>query len=395
MKESPEVLFTPEQELLLWSIRVDHTKDKRIEEILKAGVDWNYVQETAIQHGIIPLLYKRLKEEMEVLVPSNELEELRTLFMANAVRNIRMTQQLLKVLDLLADAGVEAMPFKGPALAVQAYGDLSMRSFGDVDILIHEKDLKKAYITLIRYGYISRFNVDTRSKERLLRFHKDLSFMKDECNLEIQWRIIEKFFAIELNIDDLWDRKIPLDINGNYISTISYEDTVIYQCIHGTKHLWGELKWLADLSFVIKNNPNLNLHTMLIRSENIGIKKIFLTSIDLAHQHCGLTYPIEIAKKLKSEPSIESLGNIINNNLFHKENGNRFLFYPKFYLKSREHVKDKLNYSLLSIVNLTIPNHCDFNFMTIPEILSPLYFIGRQVRLIKEFYFNLIQKKGA
>ncbi len=122
MKESPEIHFTPEQELLLWSIRVDHTKDQRIEEILKDGVDWNYVRETAIQHGVFPLLYKRLKEEMSHLVPSNEIEELRTLFMANAVQNLRMTQQLIKVLDLLANAGIEAMPFKGPALAVQALG---------------------------------------------------------------------------------------------------------------------------------------------------------------------------------------------------------------------------------------------------------------------------------
>ena len=92
MKKNPNPSFTPEQELLLWLIRVDHTKDQRAAEILSRGIDWNYVRVTAIQHGIIPLLYKRLKEEMSDLVPSNDLAELRTLFMANAVRNLRMTQ---------------------------------------------------------------------------------------------------------------------------------------------------------------------------------------------------------------------------------------------------------------------------------------------------------------
>jgi len=65
-----------------------------------------------------------------------------------------MTQHLLKVLDLLTGSGVEAIPFKGPVLAVQAYGDLLMRSFVDLDILIHAKDLSRVSKILIDQGYI-------------------------------------------------------------------------------------------------------------------------------------------------------------------------------------------------------------------------------------------------
>jgi len=167
MKLSPDPQFTPEQEVLLWAIRVDHTKDERVAEILASGVDWRYIRETATQHGIIPLLYKRLKGEMADLVSLDELSTLKALFMANAIRNIRMEQHLLKVIDLLADAGIQAIPFKGPVLAVQAYGDLSMRSFCDLDILIHATDLSRACQVLADHEYLLIDPVQTRA-ERIL-----------------------------------------------------------------------------------------------------------------------------------------------------------------------------------------------------------------------------------
>jgi len=86
MKLSPDPQFTPEQEVLLWAIRVDHTKDQRVAGILTAGVDWSYIRETAIRHGIIPLLYKRLKGEMADLVPVEELSTFKALFVENAIK---------------------------------------------------------------------------------------------------------------------------------------------------------------------------------------------------------------------------------------------------------------------------------------------------------------------
>ena len=95
MKLSPDPQFTPEQEVLLWAIRVDHATDQRVAGILRSGIDWGYLRKTAIRHGIIPLLYKRLKGEMADLVPPNELSTIRTLFLENAKRNMEMTQHLL------------------------------------------------------------------------------------------------------------------------------------------------------------------------------------------------------------------------------------------------------------------------------------------------------------
>ena len=62
----------------------------QIIDILTSGVDWEYIREGAVQHGIFPLLYKRLKEEMSDFVPPTELATLKCLFMTNACNNFRI-----------------------------------------------------------------------------------------------------------------------------------------------------------------------------------------------------------------------------------------------------------------------------------------------------------------
>jgi hypothetical protein len=349
MKLSPDPKFTPEQEVLLWAIRVDHTKDQRVAEILTSGIEWGYMRETAIQHGIIPLLYKRLKGEMADLVPSDELTTLRTLFLANAIRNIRMTQQLLKLLDLLANSSVEAMPFKGPVLAVQAYGDLSMRSFRDLDILIHANDLGRVYQILTDQGYVLT-DPSQMNAQKILRIikQKDLQFAFHENILEVHWKIIERTFAVPLDMDQIWDRSLPFFINDQKIKTLSPEDMVIVLCFHGIKHAWQSLNWLADLIYTISNNPDLKWHDLFARAENIGLKRIVLIGLFLAHKNGGIRYGFEIENLFASDTTMQKLASKIQLNAFQYQT---LLIKPFFYLKSRERFKDQIMFLIYFFTN--------------------------------------------
>lgn len=387
MKKTPQLQFTPEQELLLWSIRVDHTKDQEIADILSKKVDWNYVRETAIQHGIIPLLYKRLKEEMSDLVPSHELLELQILFMANAAQNLQMTQQLIRVLDLLANAGIEAMPFKGPALAVQAYGDLSMRSFCDLDILIHEGDFDRAYNTLSILEFTSQNLIDSNVKKKLTKLEKDLLFYGNGICLEIHWDVIEPLFSIPLNQDDLWRRPVSIPMNGRNVKTLSLEDTLLVLCIHGNKHFWQELKWLADVTNIIKNNPDLNLQTIINQADLLGVRRMVGITLLLAETECGMNFPPDIENLLNSDMRIFPLSKKIKSRFFKPLNTTLFSVPPIFYLKSRERMKDQVKYIFNSFTKrLFIPDSFDFNYILLPEILFPFYGIIRPFRLFTGYF---------
>jgi hypothetical protein len=71
-------------------------------------------------------------------------------------QNRALFNDLARVLETLADNGVEAIPFKGSVLALQAYGALSLGIFGDPHILIRDFDPARTVATLGSVGYESK-----------------------------------------------------------------------------------------------------------------------------------------------------------------------------------------------------------------------------------------------
>ena len=81
------------------------------------------------------------------------LEELREHFYANAGRNLFLAKELIKLLHLFSAHEISAIPYKGPVLAVSVYGNLAFREFGDLDILVRERDYQTAQHLLSAQGY--------------------------------------------------------------------------------------------------------------------------------------------------------------------------------------------------------------------------------------------------
>jgi len=395
MKLIPDPQFTPEQEVLLWAIRVDHTKDQRVAEFLIAGVDWVYIRETAIQHGIIPLLYKRLKGEMVDLVPPDELSSLAKLFLTNSVNNLYKTQQLLKCLDILSEAGIETLAFKGPALAFRAYGDLSMRSYCDLDILIHSSDFPSVYKILTNKGFIPKHVVDTRIKRKLLIIQeKELQFFYQNIVIEIHWNILEKLLSIPLDQDQVWNRSVLIFPFERKVRTLSLEDTVILSCIHGTKHVWSDLKWLPDLAYLISNHPEIIWEEIFDRAGKMGVQRIVLLGLFLAKEHCGIRYLPAIENRFDSDTMIQNLAVTTTTHFFKCTEKGWFYTPPRFYLKSREGFCDRMTFisnSLKDIIlEFIIPDNLDYNVISLPDPFFPLYVIIRPFRIFKDYCFRMI-----
>ena len=127
----------PEDALLLSCARthVDLADAERIRAQTRVELDWKYLIRTACRHGVLPLIYRSLNTTCAAAVPNVPLNKLRTLFHTNARANLLTTGDLLKLLSMLEEHGIAAIPFKGPVLAASAYGDVSLRQYMDLDII--------------------------------------------------------------------------------------------------------------------------------------------------------------------------------------------------------------------------------------------------------------------
>jgi hypothetical protein len=382
MKSTPISSFTPEQEVLLWAIRVDHSRDEMIAEILERGVDWTYIRQTAMIHGIIPLLYRRLTEEMATLVPPGEIHLLRELFIENAANNMRMTQELGRVLDLLADAGIEVIPFKGPALAMQAYGDLSMRSFCDLDILIHKRDFLKAFDLFLKSGYSP--SLKRNQAEFLSKSGIELAFKYPQGNLDIHWELAPRYLAVDFDIEEIFGNCATIIINKQEIKTLSLEHSLLFLCIHGYHHRWRCLKWTADVIHLVHNNSGPDWERVEKETSLSGSEYVLKQGLRYAKLRGGISYP-ESSEDQSLDIDLENKsGNYIDNNLFLRKNKlDKFVTEMNYLLRNGKENPHLAFYYLKYFI--MIPKIRDLQVITLPASLYPLYYFIRPFRVIKDF----------
>lgn len=388
MKKTPDPQFTPEQEVLLWAIRIDHTKDQRIAEILEKGVDWTYIRQIAVWHGIIPLLYRRLAEEMVTLIPSDEVIALRTLFMENAAKNLCMTQELLRILDLLADAGIEAMPYKGPSLAMQAYGELSMRSFNDLDIIIYSRDFLNTYDILLKSGCSPILN--RKQAEFLSKSGIELTFNHPGGNLDIHWALTPKYLNLNFDLGEIFRRSESLKINKREIKVLSPGDALLFHCIHNYHHRWSQLKWIADIIHLVYHNPELNWKKLEEETFLSGADHILRYGLYLAKIRGGITFHEDVEAQLCVNNTANSFGNYISNRLFlPKSLFSNFTTEVNFLFKHKSAERNPsllfyyLNYFIMT------PKVRDIHAVTLPEPLYPVYYFIRPFRVLKDIFTQI------
>ena len=152
---SPVRSRRPEIDLLLCCARthIDTATSAQIQHLLQTELDWADLIEKACQHGVFLLFYENLQKTHPELIPPHISHQLHAYCQIKTARNLFLAKELCQILDLLATHNISAIPFKGPVLATLAYGNLALRDFCDLDILVRTDDYLRAKELLIRQGY--------------------------------------------------------------------------------------------------------------------------------------------------------------------------------------------------------------------------------------------------
>src|SRR5579864_1781592 len=123
-----------ETQLLVWCARTSLTSEiaERIRNLAAASLDWDYVLSQAQENSIVSLLERNLRAAASGLVPREVAAQLKAMARANALRCLAFSAELIRVMDSLESRGIAAIPYKGPLIAAQAYGDITARQFEDL-----------------------------------------------------------------------------------------------------------------------------------------------------------------------------------------------------------------------------------------------------------------------
>src|SRR5262249_34123103 len=136
------------------------------------------------------------------------------------------------------------------------YGNLGLREFGDLDLLLRAADLARARRLLRTRGYRPQYPLSPGQERAYLRSLCQLPFVRDDgVVVELHSALTPRAFHFPLSLVELWHRRITLAVAGKPVAAPSPEDLLLILCMHGAKHLWKYLGWVCDVAEVLRAHP--------------------------------------------------------------------------------------------------------------------------------------------
>jgi len=373
--------FPPEFALLLacCSLGTNELRWDEISRLCATGLDWQRGLDLAEHHGVLPLVHQALRET-HAGFPSEVLEDLSARYEQNVRRNLRFTAELFGILDSLESAGIPAIPHKGPVLAQTVYGDLALRDFSDLDVLVPREDVLRAKRALQGLGYTPSSQFSAAEERAYLATGYEYTFdgPAGPNLLEIQWDIVPRFYAVDFPMREIFERAAPVELAGRKVKTLSAEDLLLTLCLHAAKHAWIRLCWLRDIAGVV-STQSIDWEPVGRRADDLGIRRIVGVGLALAQRLLGANLPQGILEAFRADSQAESLcAEIIAHIPSAEEYRTESPEYFRLMLRLRERTRDRLRFAARLAFT---PSVGEWQSVRLPAALFPLYRVVRLFRL--------------
>lgn len=394
MPESPmqsrDTRSRPEVDLLLCCARTQITPEisNRIRVLVENGIDWIALIQLAMRHDVMPLLYRSLEQVGPNSVPEGVLGPLRTRYDKWATQARRRTEELARVLQFMAEHGVIAVPYKGPALAQELYGDLSLREFGDLDIMVFERDVPIAqdWIQHCGYEFAPLFHRLTDTDNLAGEANRELRFYhrSDGSRLELHWRFATRVACVEQDPERFLRRVKTIRLAGTQVPSLSLEEYFLVLSLHATKHKWRQLKLVCDIAEIL-GRGDVDWRYVLREANDLGLKRMLAVGTLLAEDLFEVVIPPGLAQGLQIDRTARVLAAQVRRSLFEDpdKDWQDQAEFP-FQLKIRERLRDKAKMLFRNLPSKLKPDQRDREFLPIPDSFSSLYFLIRPFRLAWE-----------
>jgi hypothetical protein len=348
-------------------------------DALARGVDWNAFLALAERNRLLPLVHRALEGVDDV--PETVRSRLRAAFAANARHALALAGELRGLMDAMDGLQVRALAYKGPALAVRAYGHLALRTYSDLDLLVAPADCVYAAGMLYGRGYRCPYRFSVAQDAAFVRVDGDYPFHHPETGelVELHVRVSSTRFCVDLPTERLMARARPVPIGGGDVLAPADDDLFLALCVHGAKHRWARLEWLACAA-ALRVRGALDPGALLDRSVEIGAGRTVLLALLLMRDAFDLPLPADAGQSVSIDPGLRALADEARA-LWFAENADEGETTPanlRFNARLRDGAADRARYAARW---LFAPSPEDWAWVRLPDALAPLYRVLRPLRL--------------
>jgi Uncharacterised nucleotidyltransferase len=354
-----------------------------LRELLQQPLDWDYLLTTAYAHGLLPLLHKNLAGATGI-VPAHFLSRLKRESVANSQNVLHLIGKQLRVYKLFKENRIPVALFKGPLLAQMAYGEISLRQAGDIDMLINREHFDRARLLLKSLGYKMFPKLTTPQLASHLNNHCEIQFMRDEwfTVVDLHWGLAPRSFVFGVNADEVMSRLQSISLAGTMVETFGAEDSVLYQSMHGAKHLWRRLEWITSLAESLRSTPQLSWDTVIDRATKARATRMLGLGLRLVENFSDVAIPSHVFAAVDPDRTMQRMAEPVRKDLFINSGAADSTETNLYNLRIMDRKRDALISALRSIF---VPTLSDWQALALPSSLHSLYYVFRPLRLLRRY----------
>ena len=279
--------------------------EERLQKSLSA-VDWNRLPLLAGEHGVLGQLASYLNNAAGLLVPQEIKQTSQERRRAQNFLTLRLTAELFRLLEGFAKQGISALAIKGPVLAAQAYADPSVRTYGDLDLLVRQRDIRRATELMIASGYHAAVPLSAIDAGRI---PGQYLFSKPDSKLlvELHNDLTLRYFPRPLPIEDFFGRQVRVRVDSGEVPAPCVEDHLVLICVHGAKHFWQKLSWIADVAGLISQQTKIDWDRAASAAKAMRSEHLLHTGLRLAGDVFYAKLPEPISSRMRGDVAAAKL----------------------------------------------------------------------------------------
>jgi hypothetical protein len=317
----------------------------------------------------------------EGVVPPAIRQKLRDTQRQQIIFTLGLTAELFRLLDRFAALGIETLLTKGPALSERCYGDPGVRQYSDLDLIVRSKDAQRMTEAMIALGYQPKIALKAIEAEK---FPGEYVFTHRDTKLLVEFHTEHTFryHPRPLPVDKLFERRACVRFDGHEVPALSAGDELVLICIHGAKHFWTRLMWIADVAALV-SQQKMDWDAAMSAACEVGAERMLRVGLRLALDALGVSLLPRVVAYVHSDSVAERVAGHIIQRLPLGDNATCGLFgRAAFRMKMRGGLVRGAGYLMRLTLSPTEEDWADGSEEKRPWLLDAL---GRPFRLARKY----------
>lgn len=297
----------PDDELILLASDILPAQSilDKMDALLLTIPDWVAFSKNAIDRAAAPLIVNKFGHFKNVgHIPEVAIRNLKQASLRTLTRNMLLTEHFRQVIRAFSEAGIPVIALKGALLSEWLYGNINLRQFSDLDLLVPQEQGLEAVAILREKGYSSNDLIMSEFIQKNTSIVHYKPMVKNGVSIEIHIRVHSQSETYQVDLERMWKDAVPLHVHGVEVLGFCPEDLLMHLCIHLDKHfLSGQYQFTCFYDLVnMLNHKNgvLNWETFeenCIRTNTVLVTYKYLL---LAHKYMNGRLPSTVVAKYGS-----------------------------------------------------------------------------------------------